>query len=198
MKEKMYTCQCQTRIDLDDGPCRARRKMLAFATLATLGSAWGLVACSDGAGNAVALAPMEITPATVCELDGMVLADYPGPKAQIQYKGQSTPTYFCDTVELFNAVLAPEQVKAIAAIWVQDMGKADWEQPRGHWFDAKTGIYVVGSKRRGSMGPTIASFLVEADAKKFVEHYGGKLLRFGEIKLSTVDLSGGALHDTRM
>jgi nitrous oxide reductase accessory protein NosL len=27
---------------------------------------------------------------------------------------------------------------------------------------------------------------------------GGKVLRFGDIKADMVDLSGGALHDTRM
>ena len=57
---------------------------------------------------------------------------------------------------------------------------------------------MLGSKRKGSMGPTIASFAQEADAKKFVEQYGGQLLRYGDIKPAMVDLSGGALHDTRM
>ena len=48
------------------------------------------------------------------------------------------------------------------------------------------------------MGPTIASFAQEADATKFAGEHGGKVLRFGDIKLDMVDLSGGALHDTRM
>ncbi len=162
------------------------------------GLAAALLAGCEPAPPAKPLAPVEIDARTSCELDGMLLADYPGPKAQIRYAGQAEPTFFCDTVELFNTLLAPEQVKKIDAVWVQDMGKANWDQPRGNWFDARTGLYVLGSKRHGSMGPTIASFSQEADAKKFVEQYGGKLLRFGEIKPDMVDLSGGALHDAKM
>ncbi len=48
------------------------------------------------------------------------------------------------------------------------------------------------------MGPTIASFSQEADATKFAAEYGGKVLRFADITPDMVDLSGGALHDTRM
>ncbi len=141
---------------------------------------------------------LEIDARTTCDLDGMLLADYPGPKAQIHYVGVAAPTFFCDTVELFNTLLRPEQVRAVKAVFVQDMGKADWEQPRGHWMDAKTGLYVLGSKRHGSMGPTIASFSQEADAQAFIQQWGGKLLRYAEIKPEMVDLSGGALHDSRM
>ena len=78
------------------------------------------------------------------------------------------------------------------------MGAADWNAPQGHWIDAKTAVYVVGGKRHGSMGPTIASFAQEADAAKFATEYGGKVLRFAQITVDMVDLSGGALHDTRM
>ncbi len=144
------------------------------------------------------ITPVEIDPHTTCDLDGMLLADYPGPKAQIFYAGQDLPTFFCDTVEMFHTILAPEQVKLINAAFVQDMGKADWEQPRGNWIPAKDAVYVLGSKKHGSMGPTIASFGQETDAKKFAEQWGGKLLRYAEIKPEMVDLSGGALHDTRM
>ena len=166
-----------------------------FLLSAIVGGA--LLGCGQTSSNKP-ITPVEIDPHTTCDLDGMLLADYPGPKAQIFYAGQESPTFFCDTVEMFHTVLAPEQVKAINAVYVQDMGKADWEQPRGNWFDAKSGFYVLGSKKHGSMGPTIASFAQEADAKKFAAQWGGKLLRYAEIKPDMVDLSGGALHDTRM
>lgn len=177
-----------------------RRQLLGWAALASLG-ALGLTAlsgCSDQSSTAQALAPVEIDRSTSCELDGMLLADYPGPKAQVHFAGQSQPSFFCDTVELFSTLLAGEQVRAVRAVYVQDMGQADWNAPRGHWIDAKTAVYVVGGKRHGSMGPTIGSFAQEADAKKFAAEYGGKVLRFAEITAGMVDLSGGALHDTRM
>lgn len=153
-------------------------------------------ACGDRTDQAVV--PLEIDATSTCDLDGMLLADYPGPKAQIHFKGQTQPSFYCDTVEMFNTVLKPEQVKAIRAVLVQDMGQADWEQPRGHWFDASTGFYVLGSKRLGSMGPTIASFLRELDAKEFAGKNGGRVLRYSEVTPAMVDLSGGVLRDSKM
>ncbi len=95
-------------------------------------------------------------------------------------------------------MLQPEQVKTVEAVFVQDMGQADWDNPRGHWIDAKTAFYVHGSKRTGSMGPTIAAFAQQADAAKFVSTYGGKVLSYGEVRPEMADLSGGALHDASM
>lgn len=178
--------------------CITRRRALGFAALAALSGGALLAGCDDKAAGQQAVAPVEIDRTTACELDGMLLADYPGPKAQIHYAGQDRPVFFCDTVELFHTLLAGEQVKPIRAVYVQDMGQADWDEPKGHWIDAKTAFYVLGSKRQGSMGPTIASFAQEADANKFAKEYGGKVLRYGDIKPDMVDLSGGAVHDMRM
>ena len=192
-----HTCSCRRHGGIAPA-CGQRRQLLGFAALAALGSLGALAGCSDPAGTAQALGPIDIDRSTSCELDGMLLSDYPGPKAQVHYAGQAAPSFFCDTVELFNTLLAGEQVRAIKAVYVQDMGQAQWEQPVGHWIDAKTALYVLGSKRHGSMGPTIASFAQEADAVKFAAEYGGKVLHFADIKADMVDLSGGALHDTRM
>ena len=181
--------------------CPCRRRLLGWAAISAASAIapLGLLSgCSEQAAQQRSLAPVEIDRSTSCELDGMLLADYPGPKAQIHFAGQDKPSFFCDTVELFSTLLAGEQVRAVQAVYVQDMGKADWNQPQGHWIDAKTAFYVLGSKRHGSMGPTIASFAQEADAVKFAAEYGGKVLRFGEITADMVDLSGAALHDTRM
>ena len=181
--------------------CSCRRRLLGWAAISAASAIapLGLLSgCSEQAAQQRSLAPVEIDRSTSCELDGMLLADYPGPKAQIHFAGQDKPSFFCDTVELFSTLLAGEQVRAVQAVYVQDMGKADWNQPQGHWIDAKTAFYVLGSKRHGSMGPTIGSFAQEADAVKFAPEYGGKVLRFGEITADMVDLSGAALHDTRM
>jgi len=142
-----------------------------------------------------AAAPREIAPGTSCALDGMLLADYPGPKAQIHYAGQDAPEFFCDTVEMFNLYLRPEQARAVIGLWVQDMGQADWEAPRGHWIDARAAYFVVGSKRHGSMGPTIASFALAADAERFAAAYGGRVLPFDGVTAAQAVLDGGALHD---
>lgn len=154
-----------------------------------------LAAC-DEAGPP--LSPAEIDQATACALDGMLLADYPGPKAQIHFAGQSGPDFFCDTMEMFSIYLNPEQVRNVKALYVQDMGVADWNEPKGAWIDAKTAFYVVGSKLHGSMGPTFASFAQESAATKFVAEHGGKVYRFAEITPQMVALDGGALHDMKM
>ncbi|MEO7400037.1 MAG: nitrous oxide reductase accessory protein NosL [Polaromonas sp.] len=193
-----YLCSCRRRHGAAADACGARRQLLGLAALAVLGPLGALAGCGERGGDTQALAPVEIDRATSCELDGMLLADYPGPKAQVHFVGQDKPSFFCDTVELFSTLLAGEQVRVARAIYVQDMGKTDWEHPSGHWIDARSAIYVMGSKRHGSMGPTIASFSQQADAAKFAAEFGGKVLGFADIKAGMVDLSGGALHDTRM
>lgn len=167
-----------------------RRPLLA-ALIASLGV---LAACD---GHDKAAAPVEVTSGTACSLDGMVLADYPGPKAQIHYT-QGDPDFFCDTLEMFSIYLKPEQKRGVAGIFVQDMGKADWTTPKGNWIDAKTAVYVVGSRREGSMGPTIASFSAEADAQRFAAQYGGKVLPFASVTPDMAVLDGGIIHDQRM
>ena len=157
-----------------------------------------LSGCGQGSGEGVASGPRDITPSTSCSLDGMLLADYPGPKAQIHYANRAEPDWFCDTVEMFNVYLNPEQVRAVRIMYVQDMGKADWDNPLGQWIDARQAFYVVGSKRHGSMGPTIASFAQRADAEKFAAEHGGKVYPFADITADMAVLDGGALHDSVM
>lgn len=144
-----------------------------------------------------AVVPLEIAADTYCSLDGMTLADYPGPKAQIHY-AQGEPEFFCDTVEMFSLLLQPEQQRTVRAVYVNDMGSADWEHPVGHWIDARTAIYVLGSQRRGSMGPTIASFASATAADAFAREHGGRVMQFNEITLDMVALDGGVIKDRGM
>lgn len=155
-------------------------------------------AACGGAGDTGAPVAREVTPATSCALDGMLLQDYPGPKGQIHYAGVESPDFFCDLVELFRTYLKPEQIRTVRALYVQDMGKAEWDRPRGQWIDARTAFFVVGSRRHGSMGPTIASFAVKADAERFAGEYGGRVVPFGDVKAEDAVLDGGALHDGQM
>lgn len=144
-----------------------------------------------------AIKATEIDRTTSCSLDGMILMDYPGPKAQIHYdKGE--PDFFCDTMEMFSIYLRPEQKKHVKALFTQDMGKTPWEQPTGNWIDAKSAYYVLGSKKLGSMGPTLGAFARMEDAQTFAKQFGGKVLRFDEVTLDMVTLDGGAQHDERM
>ncbi|MCK9285293.1 MAG: nitrous oxide reductase accessory protein NosL [Rhodocyclaceae bacterium] len=139
----------------------------------------------------------EIGKDTACILDGMLLADFPGPKAQIHYE-RGGPDFFCDTKEMFSILLHPEEKKRVVAVYTQDMGRADWAHPQDNWIDARTAFFVVGSKMMGSMGPTIGSFATEATAQTFASRNGGKVLRFDQVTLDMVDLSGGVMNDKSM
>lgn len=141
--------------------------------------------------------PSEIAGSTVCALDGMTLADYPGPKGQVHYSNGDVE-YYCDTVELFSILLAPEQRRRVSAAYTQDMAGNDWNAPRDAWIDARSAWYVRGSKLRGSMGPTLASFARREDAQAFAAKYGGQVLAAKQITVDMVDLRGGASHDERM
>ncbi|MBZ8142811.1 nitrous oxide reductase accessory protein NosL [Rubrivivax gelatinosus] len=158
----------------------------------------GLGACGRGGSAGTGLAPVEADAKTSCALDGMLLADYPGPKGQLRYQDSDQTVWFCDATELLSTLIAPEQVRAVAAAWVQDMAQADWERPVGHWIAAQSATFVLGSRKHGSMGPTSAGFADPADAQRFAEKNGGKVLAFAAIKAEDVDLSGGVRHDGRM
>lgn len=168
---------------------------LAGPVAVSLAVGIALGACNKAADTAAR--PAAITKETSCSLDGMLLADYAGPKAQIHYES-GPPDFFCDTVEMFSIYLRPEQQRRVRALFVQDMGGTDWERPVDQWIDARTAFYVHGSRKRGSMGSTLASFAREEDARRFASQNGGRVLRFSEVTADLVALDGGALHDGNM
>ena len=154
-------CRCGQPHARDEA-CSERRVLLGLMALSAIAP---LAACSNETGSqAVSTEPVEITASTSCELDGMLLTDYPGPKGQIHYAGEDRPWFYCDTIEVLNTLLLPEQIRKVNAVYVQDMGRADWDNPKGAWIDARTALYVQGSKRKGSMGETLATFSSEEDA----------------------------------
>jgi copper chaperone NosL len=157
----------------------------------------GIILLGACSGEAPPAQPVEPVASTVCTLDGMSLADYPGPKAQIFYDSDD-PEFFCDTVEMFALILGPEGRRSIRAVFTQDMARADWDHPHDHWIDAYSAFYVAGSRRKGSMGPTFAAFARRADAEAFAGKYGGKVLAFDEVTPDMADLRGGAARDMGM
>ena len=188
-------CRCCADPSPSSPAERERRALLGLLALTALAP---LAACGERPSGAASVAPVEITRSTSCDLDGMLLMDYPGPKGQIHFAGADKPAFYCDTVEVLNTLLLPEQVRKVDAVYVQDMGKTDWDNPQGAWIDARSALYVRGSKRKGSMGPTFASFGSEPDARQFIAQHGGELLRMPDIKPEMVDLRGGANLDSRM
>lgn len=167
----------------------AGRKLIGSLALCIV-----LAACNQATPKVVALEP---TSETASAIDGMLLKNYPGPKGQIHY-AQDQPEFFSDLKEMFSTLLVPEQKRSVTAVFVQDMGKTSWEHPTGNWIDAKTAIYVAGSRKMGSMGPTFGSFSNMQDAEAFVKKEGGKILRFERITPETLNKNGDSAHDTTM
>ncbi|MBN8504414.1 MAG: nitrous oxide reductase accessory protein NosL [Burkholderiales bacterium] len=174
-------------------PTLTRRRCLGCAGMAMFSALLPGCAREDGPATA-----QDFSDATACALDGMLLAEYPGPKAQIHHQGDAKPQFLCDPVEMFSLLLRPEQVKAVRAAFVQDMEKTDWERPRQAWIDAKTAFYVRDSRLMGAMGPTFASFARREAAEAFAKTHGGQLLAYAEVTPELADLSGGGQHDQKM
>lgn len=146
-----------------------------------------LLAACDGeqAGTAPA-EPAEPDRTASCAVCGMTVVDYPGPKAQLFLKGETEPKHFCSTRDFFAYLQEEDSPRShrIRAMFVHDMGRTDWDRPHAgdsHWIPAREAFYVVGSDRRGAMGPTFASFARQADAEAFAAEHGGTLKRFDDI-----------------
>ena len=150
-----------------------------------------LAACGDAARS---LSAAEPAGDAVCSLDGMSIRDYPGPKAQIVFKGGHVD-YFCSMAELFEVLFSEDGQHGVGASFVQDMGRADWDKPRGHWIDARAALYVVDSRALGAMGPTIATFAQREAAEGFAARQGGRVLEYSQVRPEVLKLGTRPAHE---
>src|SRR5690606_8119875 len=116
--------------------------------------------CERGAEVADAGHQLEpIVPGDECEVCGMLIDGFPGPKGQAFIRQRSAPLKFCSTVDLWSWMLQPEIEGVLEAAYVHDMTAVDWERPDDdRYVDARAAWYVAGHSQRGAMGPTLASF----------------------------------------
>jgi copper chaperone NosL len=126
--------------------------------------------------------PLELGQDHACGICGMILVEYPGPKAQIHYKN-GEPETFCCTPHMFMAYLNPERPRNIRAVYVHDMGEANWDHPQHYWIDAKEAFFVYGGDKMGAMGETMVPFSTSKDAETYVKDHGGRTIKFDEITL---------------
>ncbi|MEX2628854.1 MAG: nitrous oxide reductase accessory protein NosL [Tistlia sp.] len=152
--------------------------------LLALGLAGGLAACDDDRQAAVAPPPQEPGPEAIGHYCGMTVADHPGPKGQVFLEGASEPLWFSSVRDVLAFTLLPEESKAVAAIYVNDMGLVeDWERPEPEtWVAAQDAVYVVGSDLRGGMGAQeTVPFSDRAAAERFRDRHGGEIFAFGAV-----------------
>ncbi len=126
-----------------------------------------------------------------CHLCGMIISRFPGPKGQLFERGQQRSLKFCSTRDLFAYLLDPEHQHHIQSVFVHDMAVSPWDHPDDKtYIDGRTAWYVIGSLRKGAMGPTLASFANEEDAAAFAKAYGGQLYRFEQLNLTLLSQMG--------
>jgi len=146
--------------------------------------ALALSACDDKSKTAAVPAPIEPTAASIAHFCNMAVLEHPGPKGQIFLKSKVEPIWFASVRDTVAFTLLPEEPKDVAAIYVNDMSKAeDTLHPKaGSWIEARSAWYVLGSDFGAAMGGREAvPFGAEADARRFAATHGGRLARFGEV-----------------
>lgn len=113
----------------------------------------------------------------------MTVINHSGPKGQIILSDKKQALWFTSVRDTIAFTLSPEEPKNIAAIYVNDMSDANWDNPgEDNWIDAREAWYVLGSKRSGGMGSAEAvPFSTKEQAELFSSNQGGNVYAFAEI-----------------
>ena len=160
-------------------PAALRRLALALPFALPL----ALAACGEEKTAAVP-PPQEVAGAITGYYCSMLLSDHGGPKGQIHLWSREEPIWFSSVRDTVAFTLLKEEPKDVAAIYVNDMGKAtNWDQPEPDtWIDARQAWFVLASSRLGGMGmPEAVPFGSEAGARDFAAAYGGHIVRLADI-----------------
>lgn len=142
--------------------------------------------------------PVHIESGDECHVCGMVIEGFPGPKGEVITEKDQHVRKFCSTRDMFAWMLQPENVNRDHTVYVHDMAQTEWVSPDDTaLIDARMAFYVVGSKRDGAMGPTLASFANESGAVAFKKEYGGQVLKYGDITMEHIntEMPMGDMHD---
>ena len=113
----------------------------------------------------------------------MTVIYHHGPKGQIILDDKEQALWFTSVRDTIAFTLSPEEPKNIAAIYVNDMTDADWNNPgEDNWIDARQAWYVLGSKRSGGMGAAeTVPFSSKQAAEQFSIEQGGEVYDYASI-----------------
>ncbi|MDE0052435.1 MAG: nitrous oxide reductase accessory protein NosL [Rhodospirillales bacterium] len=158
--------------------------LLAVALLALS----GIAGCGDDDDVVARPAPVEPTRDASGHYCGMILLDHKGPKAQVHLPGEAEPVWFSSVRDAIAFTMLPEEPRNHTAIYVNDMGKAQWDAPEpGTWIDADGAHYVIGSARMGGMGvPEAVPFAARDAAERFVAAHGGRIVALTDVPESYI------------
>lgn len=152
---------------------RYRRYMALTLLSAALG---GIVGCGEKKPRMPAALPAEAR----CTLCGMVLADFPGPKAELYLKGVDAAATFCSARDALSFALQPENRRRLEALYVLAA-----DDP-SRWLSAADGVFVVAGRFEGAMGSEPALLKDQAAAERFIAQWGGRAVRWPDLVLQDV------------
>lgn len=112
----------------------------------------------------------------------MTVVYHKGPKGQIILTDNKV-FWFTSVRDTIAFTMSPEEPKNIAAIYVNDMSNAEWDNPgEDNWIDAKKAWFVLGSDRIGGMdAPEAVPFSTKNNAELFVSKEKGSIYSFDSI-----------------
>jgi len=141
-----------------------------------------LFACSESAQVVKPSLPVDFEDSDSCHLCGMMITAYPGPKGQALEKEVKQVRKFCATSDMIQWYLKAADRDKITEMYVHDMSKTPWNNPDdSHLIPVENAYFVIGSKKNGSMGPTLATISELELANDFVSEYGGRVLLFDQL-----------------
>lgn len=113
----------------------------------------------------------------------MTVVNHSGPKGQILLTEKPQALWFTSVRDTIAFTLSPEEPKNIAAIYVNDMSDANWDNPGAdNWIDARNAWYVIDSEVSGGMGaPEAVPFSTKEKAELFAMKNGGDVHSFASI-----------------
>jgi len=163
---------------------------MRHAFFLALGLLVALAGCKPE-GSVSAPPPQAVSASATAQFCGMLLSEHPGPKGQIFTRDQPQPFWFASVRDTLAFTLMPEMPKAIIAIYVNDMGRAQsWDQPES-WVDARKASFVIGSNRRGGMGEDELIPFGDAEAaQRFAAENGGHVVAYAEVPRDSILAEG--------
>ncbi|MCW8922439.1 MAG: nitrous oxide reductase accessory protein NosL [Gammaproteobacteria bacterium] len=107
----------------------------------------------------------------------MTVVNHSGPKGQVILTDREEPLWFTSARDTIAFSWSPEEPRNIAAIYVNDMTDADWDNPGAdNWIEMEKAWYVINSKLEGGMGaPEAVPFATKEKAELFVQEQGGEV-----------------------
>lgn len=157
-----------------------------------------LAACGGDTGPKEKPKPVNLPDDEIGYYMQMIVADHPGPKAQLWLADKPKPIWFVDVRDAVTFTRTPEEADNIVAIYAHDMAKnSDYINVKDIWVELNKAVYVIKSKKKGGMGmPETIPFSDKNIALEFIQANGGELVEktadlTTEYLTSMPDISGG-------